>query len=111
MEESISRKRGARLRKKAQKSKHSPKNNTIAPRTRLKWPPPPCPLKLPINSWWGLRLFDERMNVSCGPTQMRSEEHTSELQSPDHLLCRLLLEKKTTQTNLFYQPSALAAAL
>src|SRR5947208_6865122 len=32
------------------------------------------------------------------PTQansnMRSEEHTSELQSPDHLVCRLLLEKK-----------------
>src|SRR5258708_11030134 len=26
---------------------------------------------------------------------MRSEEHTSELQSPDHLVCRLLLEKKT----------------
>ena len=25
---------------------------------------------------------------------MRSEEHTSELQSPDHLVCRLLLEKK-----------------
>src|SRR5258708_22670755 len=30
----------------------------------------------------------------------RSEEHTSELQSPDHLVCRLLLEKKkTTPTN------------
>src|SRR5258708_32059508 len=28
---------------------------------------------------------------------VRSEEHTSELQSPDHLVCRLLLEKK----NLF----------
>src|SRR5258708_17723355 len=28
----------------------------------------------------------------------RSEEHTSELQSPDHLVCRLLLEKK----NRFY---------
>src|SRR5438552_14482217 len=28
----------------------------------------------------------------------RSEEHTSELQSPDHLVCRLLLEKKK-QTN------------
>src|SRR5258708_13955349 len=27
---------------------------------------------------------------------MRSEEHTSELQSPDHLVCRLLLEKKNT---------------
>src|SRR5438552_14674393 len=35
----------------------------------------------------------------------RSEEHTSELQSPDHLVCRLLLEKKkkkpsTKQTNI-----------
>src|SRR5258708_25316796 len=27
----------------------------------------------------------------------RSEEHTSELQSPDHLVCRLLLEKKKTR--------------
>src|SRR5260363_394953 len=27
-------------------------------------------------------------------TMGRSEEHTSELQSPDHLVCRLLLEKK-----------------
>src|SRR5438552_9900104 len=26
--------------------------------------------------------------------RVRSEEHTSELQSPDHLVCRLLLEKK-----------------
>src|SRR5258708_29618796 len=29
-------------------------------------------------------------------TASRSEEHTSELQSPDHLVCRLLLEKKKT---------------
>src|SRR5258708_31641675 len=29
----------------------------------------------------------------------RSEEHTSELQSPDHLVCRLLLEKKKTNYN------------
>src|SRR5947208_6668462 len=28
------------------------------------------------------------------PKLTRSEEHTSELQSPDHLVCRLLLEKK-----------------
>src|SRR5258708_23429388 len=28
---------------------------------------------------------------------VRSEEHTSELQSPDHLVCRLLLEKKNNQ--------------
>src|SRR5438552_10238716 len=30
----------------------------------------------------------------CGQRRQRSEEHTSELQSPDHLVCRLLLEKK-----------------
>src|SRR5438552_13107678 len=29
----------------------------------------------------------------------RSEEHTSELQSPDHLVCRLLLEKKKNRDN------------
>src|SRR5438552_10467449 len=29
-----------------------------------------------------------------GLEDVRSEEHTSELQSPDHLVCRLLLEKK-----------------
>src|SRR5947208_6522253 len=29
--------------------------------------------------------------------RLRSEEHTSELQSPDHLVCRLLLEKKKKQ--------------
>src|SRR5258708_26779233 len=28
----------------------------------------------------------------------RSEEHTSELQSPDHLVCRLLLEKKKAKS-------------
>src|SRR5258708_18632335 len=31
----------------------------------------------------------------CDTPSVRSEEHTSELQSPDHLVCRLLLEKKT----------------
>src|SRR5258708_24167860 len=36
----------------------------------------------------------------------RSEEHTSELQSPDHLVCRLLLEKKkkSTTSNTSYTP-------
>src|SRR5258708_25326183 len=32
-------------------------------------------------------------------TPRRSEEHTSELQSPDHLVCRLLLEKKKKKKN------------
>src|SRR5207253_8458609 len=35
--------------------------------------------------------------------RMRSEEHTSELQSRGHLVCRLLLEKKKKiYTNLYY---------
>src|SRR5215216_7745511 len=34
------------------------------------------------------------------PAPSRSEEHTSELQSPDHLVCRLLLEKKKIQKSL-----------
>src|SRR5258708_27258564 len=39
------------------------------------------------------RLWTDR---GRGPPlrEVRSEEHTSELQSPDHLVCRLLLEKK-----------------
>src|SRR5258708_16936879 len=32
--------------------------------------------------------------------RLRSEEHTSELQSPDHLVCRLLLEKKKRSQSL-----------
>src|SRR5258708_16222242 len=32
--------------------------------------------------------------AACAVGILRSEEHTSELQSPDHLVCRLLLEKK-----------------
>src|SRR5207244_10502824 len=35
--------------------------------------------------------------ASCPAKAARSEEHTSELQSPDHLVCRLLLEKKKTK--------------
>src|SRR6266581_6642936 len=39
---------------------------------------------------------DRRVDCGVGPRRGtgRSEEHTSELQSPVHLVCRLLLEKK-----------------
>src|SRR5258708_24070698 len=37
------------------------------------------------------------------PPLRRSEEHTSELQSPDHLVCRLLLEKKKQQAQHRHQ--------
>src|SRR5437762_6182893 len=36
----------------------------------------------------------EQLYTSLGWTRVRSEEHTSELQSPMYLVCRLLLEKK-----------------
>src|SRR5947199_3448880 len=36
----------------------------------------------------------ERVGLLEGPGDHRSEEHTSELQSLRHLVCRLLLEKK-----------------
>src|SRR5258708_28719208 len=37
----------------------------------------------------------------------RSEEHTSELQSPDHLVCRLLLEKKKKITLIILSRSSI----
>src|SRR2546430_9568556 len=39
----------------------------------------------------GLRIADCGLSADCG---LRSEEHTSELQSQSNLVCRLLLEKK-----------------
>src|SRR5258708_30516942 len=51
-----------------------------------------------------LRCLSKRMKALIGrrfenKRDFRSEEHTSELQSPDHLVCRLLLEKKKTPDN------------
>src|SRR5258708_13808999 len=39
---------------------------------------------------------------TAAEAEARSEEHTSELQSPDHLVCRLLLEKKKKITSDLY---------
>src|SRR5258708_24379012 len=39
-------------------------------------------------------LWNNQQNAGPDTCNNRSEEHTSELQSPDHLVCRLLLEKK-----------------
>src|SRR5258708_22160809 len=41
-----------------------------------------------------LELLRSRQQCGQVVAMVRSEEHTSELQSPDHLVCRLLLEKK-----------------
>src|SRR5690625_7857222 len=45
-------------------------------------------------SWDGCRPVSARHSVASP----RSEEHTSELQSRGHLVCRLLLEKKKHRT-------------
>src|SRR5438552_1985107 len=47
------------------------------------------PISIFVVPYW---LGERKLKRFAG----RSEEHTSELQSPDHLVCRLLLEKKKT---------------
>src|SRR5260363_249930 len=49
---------------------------------------------LPISRWMRCANSAATASSNSAPRAMRSEEHTSELQSPDHLVCRLLLEKK-----------------
>src|SRR5258708_31099773 len=46
----------------------------------------------------GVRGSQDFLELAREPAilDLRSEEHTSELQSPDHLVCRLLLENKKT---------------
>src|SRR5258708_1011301 len=46
------------------------------------------------DTWSGNPHIRMTNQVSLRSISVRSEEHTSELQSPDHLVCRLLLEKK-----------------
>src|SRR5688500_15551102 len=52
-----------------------------------------------------LEALIERLPAFVGRRIARSEEHTSELQSPCNLVCRLLLEKKKNQ---FYNPPFLS---
>src|SRR5438876_8962395 len=63
--------------------------------------PPPRSTLFPYTTLFRSPLAAQRRSVSHGgtldrprPQLQRSEEHTSELQSPVHLVCRLLLEKK-----------------
>src|SRR5690348_17913779 len=57
-------------------------------------PPLPCePFVALTGPPFDLKRYTLRSNG-------RSEEHTSELQSPVHLVCRLLLEKKNTEAKI-----------
>src|SRR5258708_20347085 len=64
-----------------------PPRSTLFPYTTLfRSFPPASAAAVACHSWPG--------SASRRRPFARSEEHTSELQSPDHLVCRLLLEKK-----------------
>src|SRR5256885_12863325 len=57
-----------------------------------------------------LRVFRVLVHGGGQLLHGRSEEHTSELQSPCNLVCRLLLEKKSKRINATQQYSSLGAA-
>src|SRR3989454_2395646 len=62
------------------------------------------------------RVASGRFTRRCDPVRLaagraRSEEHTSELQSPCNLVCRLLLEKKKTKVLVTRDSSKIPAAL
>src|SRR5256886_10061056 len=52
---------------------------------------------------WAVRVVKEADGLKVGPreklAELRSEEHTSELQSQSNLVCRLLLEKKKKKSH------------
>src|SRR5258708_22086053 len=55
--------------------------------------------------------FREQFPSKAILSSERSEEHTSELQSPDHLVCRLLLEKKKENKRVRHYFSSLFESL
>src|SRR5258708_26505487 len=54
------------------------------------------PSSIKLRRWESMCLRPSKTGSIISHGTLRSEEHTSELQSPDHLVCRLLLEKKKT---------------
>src|SRR5256885_13241597 len=63
------------------------------PKPRGRWPQLECAgqERVPARPQWS--------QAAAPPKAQRSEEHTSELQSPCNLVCRLLLEKKKKKQN------------
>src|SRR5258708_12375397 len=55
-------------------------------------------------TWFFVRFWPFQLSFEK-PGDRRSEEHTSELQSPDHLASRLLLEKQTPPSPPTHTPS------
>src|SRR3989442_11827352 len=53
-----------------------------------------------VNEIAMLMAYEVTQDLPLEPFDVRSEEHTSELQSRPHLVCRLLLEKKKKKTKI-----------
>src|SRR5947208_7059665 len=71
-----------------------PPRSTLFPYTTLFRSSLACGVQAtPDDDGWLVALADMPW-IKPSTIRTRSEEHTSELQSPDHLVCRLLLEKK-----------------
>src|SRR5689334_23464472 len=71
-----------------------PPRSTLFPYTTLFRSRQACPEALVCRNSFGGREQLHRPSLDDGIERTRSEEHTSELQSQFHLVCRLLLEKK-----------------
>src|SRR2546430_7775816 len=75
-----------------------PPRSTLFPYTTLfRSSPQKSPTQACVASAPTSRGFPGGGRVERYPLTYRSEEHTSELQSQSNLVCRLLLEKKTTR--------------
>src|SRR2546429_1962076 len=78
-----------------------PPRSTLFPYTTLFRSLPSLKPKPPPGKWFWIRLPSIPRPEASHTTwdrRQRSEEHTSELQSRLHLVCRLLLEKKKKQS-------------
>src|SRR5438876_9208419 len=71
-----------------------PPRSTLFPYTTLFRSPQIRTLSGGLTQERSRRVISDRATLSLVARRCRSEEHTSELQSPVHLVCRLLLEKK-----------------
>src|SRR3712207_8983992 len=72
------------------------------PSTRAPRSPPAASGCGPCSSSWPPDRTRRRGRACCAPP-WRSEEHTSELQSRQYLVCRLLLEKKNRKRHVLTQ--------
>src|SRR3712207_8022138 len=80
---------------------------TLFRSTALASAAPPTPAHAAFVDTWAYTVTSSFANsatdggtgtFTATPTELRSEEHTSELQSRQYLVCRLLLEKKKQQS-------------